>query len=154
MSLPPAVAVIPPARLAASLGGLSASALPWVVRVSMAHGPVALMGLRPETAADVDPLDDCLAAALAADLLRSGWLDGARPLTTPIVAGARLYRGFSLRRDTTLPLATVRWAIDALVVSPMAQAFDWPATVHDLDQFASAFRPFASSSSPAGKSHG
>lgn len=86
-----------------------------------------------------------LVAAMVADLLRPGWREVARPLTTPILEGDVLSRGFTMTREHS-PECHVSGpsVLRALIPANLSESFNWEQAAGMLDQYHAAVASTAS----------
>lgn len=115
---------------------------PWVTRVTHRDGSVFVLGLEaPHGFGHL--LDPVSVPAIAADILRAGWVEIARPHTRPVVTDGTIFRGFSLERDASLyPEVRGTWRLECLMPSDVRVDFDWPLKIQALDAFhTSVFNP-------------
>lgn len=101
----------------------------WVLRVSL-PGRRFLLGVESDS-----PIPDGVdATVLVADLLRPGWRELARPLVRPVLRDDVLYRGFDLRRPSTLSRFGERSChLRCLIPEALTTEFSWGRAARTLD---------------------
>ena len=110
-------------------------AAPWVTRITAPGIQSFVISLEaPAGAAHL--LDGVSVPAIAADLMRAGWVEVARPHVRPIITDDTIYRGFSLERYSTLfPEVPGNWRLECLMPADLRMDFDWPLMIRTLDAY-------------------